>query len=349
MLKIKRLTKTQNVYDIEVANNSNFYANGILIHNCEITQPTIPIEHIDDPNGEIGVCTLAALNLLETKPEEIPSVARIIVRMLDSLIDYQEYPVKAAENFARNRRSLGIGFTNMAGWLAKQKLYYHDPKALLAVDELTELWQFSLLKASCELAKEKGPCAKYDRTKYSDGILPIDTYNKNVDGICNRPLSCDWAALRTEIATYGLRNSTLTAQMPCESSSVVQNSTNGIEPVRGHITQKVSKMGALVQIVPGFAKYKNYYSNAFDPGLNKHLTNVAAVITKYFDMAISLNHYYDHNNYQGGNIPLSELVKEQIYLYKMGVKTLYYTNTKEDDTEATPDKGQGCDSGACAI
>ena len=346
----KERLETARIYimHIDHVNQHGAWLDGTYMTNLcvEITQPTKPIEHIDDPDGEIGVCTLAAGNLGEMKLEEIPDVAKIIVRMLDALIDYQDYPVEAAKIFARLRRSLGIGFTNFAGWLAKNKIRYTDPEALIKTDEIAELWQFSLLRASCDLAKEKGPCQKYDRTKYSQGILPIDTYNRNVDGICSRPLTCDWDGLRADIKQYGLRNSTLTAQMPCESSSVVQNSTNGIEPVRGFITQKVSKMGALTQIVPGFSKFRSYYTNAFEPGLNPHLTNIAAIITKYFDMAISLNHYYDYKNYPGGDIPRSELVKEHMYLYKMGVKTLYYTNSLEEDTESDD---SGCAGGACSI
>lgn len=311
----------------------------------EITHPTTPIEHIDDPNGEIGVCILAATNLLETKEDEFEDVCDIQVRMLDALIDYQEYPVVAAENFARKRRSLAIGFTNMAGYLAKKKMLYTDSETLVEVNRLAETLQYYLLSASCNLAEEKGACEKYGETKYADGILPIDTYNSNVDSVCPHQLTHDWEGLRKRINQYGLRNSTVTAQMPCESSSVVQNSTNGIEPIRGFVTHKQSKMGSLVQMAPGYSKYKNYYSLAYKtPEINRHLTNIGAVIQKYFDMAISLNHYYDNKNPPTRN----ELIKEQLYLYKMGLKTLYYTNTEDEDTEADMNKG-ACDSGACSI
>ena len=309
----------------------------------EVCQPTNPLSHIDDQNAEIGICVLSAINLLETKLEEYEDVCSVVVNLLDEVIDNQDYPVKAGENFCKNRRSLGVGFTNLAGYLAKNKVKYDDPKALELVDEISERLQFFLLKASNELAKTKGKCNGYDDTKYSDGVLPIDTYNKNVDNVCQRKLSLDWEGLRSSIKQHGLRHSTLTAQMPCESSSVIQNSTNGIEPVRALVSHKKSKGGVLKQLVPNYAKHKNHYSLAFELK-NDVYTNISSVIQKYFDMAISTNHYYNYSHYENNNIPMSVIIKDLIYAYKMGLKSLYYANSDDNDKQET-----GCESGACAI
>lgn len=332
------------ILNVDNANNHNPFYDTVKMGNLctEVLHPLIPLKSINDENAEIGVCVLSAVNLLEIKKEEFPDVCDIIVRMLDFIIDHQDYVVKAAENFCKNRRSIGVGFTNLAGVLAKNKLAYNSKEALELIDEYAELLQFNLLSASCKLAEEKGVCSKFDRTKYSDGILPIDTYNKNVDSLVNPKLRCDWDSLRENIKKYGLRHSTLTCQMPCESSSVIQNSTNGIEPVRELISYKKSKMGVLKQVVPGFSKFGKYYTRAFSIEDNSVLTNVGAVIQKWFDMGISLNHYYNYDHYEGGNVPLSTILKDLFYAHKMGIKTLYYANTPDGDMES-------CSSGACSI
>lgn len=347
MIKITEC-EFEEVYDLTVEDNHNFYADGILVHNCqEITQVTTPIQHIDDPNGEIGVCILSAINLLETKDDEFEEVCDIIVRILDEVIDYQEYPVKAAENFARNRRSIGVGWTNLAGLLAKNKLKYDDPNVINLVDKLAEQTQYWLLKASCQLAKEKGKCEKFHLTKYSQGQLPIDHYNKNVDLICDRKYSFDWEELRKEIVEHGLRHSTLTTQMPSESSSVIHNSTNGIEPCRSLLSFKKSKQGILKQLAPVW-KNKEFYTLAFDMKSNVPYINIVATMQKWFDMSISANAYYNYAYYDEKGIPLSTLIKDQLYMYKMGIKTLYYTNTPDGDEDAMATTNS-CDSGACAI
>lgn len=334
------------VMNIDHCNSHSAWRSQVFQSNLcqEVLHPTIPLNHIDDPNAEIGVCILSAINLCESKLEEFDDVCEIIVRCLDALIDHQEYPVAAAENFTKNRRSLGVGFTNLAGYLAKNKVGYEDKEALRIVDELAEQLQFSLLKASCKLAKEFGACNKFDETTYVTK-LPIDHYNKNVDLICDRQPTCDWESLRNEISEYGLRHSTLTAQMPCESSSVIQNSTNGIEPIRSHISYKKSKSGNLKQVVPGFSKYGKYYTKAFEMTSNEGILNIAAVLQKWFDMAISTNCYYNYNHYPDGRIPLSVVVKDILYAYKMGLKTLYYANSNDGDKDAE----DGCSSGACSI
>ncbi|MHA2401507.1 MAG: class 1a ribonucleoside-diphosphate reductase subunit alpha [Candidatus Kariarchaeaceae archaeon] len=314
----------------------------------EIIHPTKPIQAIDDPEGEIGICILSALNLLELSNEkDIEEACRIAVKTLDAVIDYQDYPVLAGETFTKNRRSLGIGVTNLAGFLAKNKLMYNDPAALELVHETMEQIQWNLLNASCELAEEKGACPKFDDTKYSQGLLPVDWYKKTVDELVKPNYNMDWEGLRERIKEHGLRHSTLTAIMPCESSSVIQNSTNGIEPVRSLLIHKKAKNGVLKQLVPNYHMRKNYYTLAWNMPDNKGMLNIAAVIQKFVDMSMSTNLYYNYSHYEDGNIPLSVLIKDQIYGYKYGLKNFYYANTPDGDGET--EKDMGCDSGACAI
>jgi ribonucleoside-diphosphate reductase alpha chain len=314
----------------------------------EIIHPTQPIQSIDDPEGEIGICILSALNLLELSSEkDVENACRVAVRTLDSVIDYQDYPVIAGENFTKNRRSLGIGITNLAGFLAKNKLQYYDDQALELVHETMEQIQWNLLSASCELAKEKGTCPKFNETKYSRGLLPIDWYKKTVDELVKPSYNMDWKGLRKRIEKYGLRHSTLSAIMPCESSSVIQNSTNGIEPVRSLLLYKKAKNGILKQLVPNYHTRKNYYTMAWDMTDNKGIMNVAAVIQKFVDMSMSTNLYYNYAHYEDGNIPLSTLIKDQVYGYKYGLKNFYYANTPDGDGDT--EKEMNCESGACAI
>jgi ribonucleoside-diphosphate reductase alpha chain len=293
----------------------------------EIIHPTKPIKSIDDPEGEIGICILSALNLLELSNEkDVEEACRIAVRTLDSIIDYQDYPVLAGETFTKNRRSLGIGITNLAGFLAKNKLTYDDPAALELIHETMEQIQWNLLNASCELAEEKGACSKFEDSKYAKGLLPIDWYKRSVDELIKPNYNMDWEGLRERIKKHGLRHSTLSAQMPCESSSVVQNSTNGQEPVRSYLIRKKAKNGVLKQLVPNYHTRKKYYTMAWDITDNKCLMNVAAVMQKFIDMSI---------------------IKDRIYAYKYGLKNIYYCNTPDGD--GAEEKDMGCDSGACAI
>lgn len=313
----------------------------------EIIHPTVPIKSIDDKEGEIGICILSALNLLELSSEkDIEEACRMAVRTLEAVIDYQDYPVAAGENFTKNRRSLGIGITNLAGFLAKNKLKYGRESVEL-VHETMEQIQWNLLNASCELAEELGPCSKFGDTKYSKGLLPIDWYKKEVDELIKPNYNMDWEGLRDKIKKHGLRHSTLSAIMPCESSSVIQNSTNGIEPVRSLLISKKAKNGVLKQLVPNFHMRKKHYTMAWDMRHNRDLMDVAAVIQKFVDMSMSTNLYYNYSHYEDGNIPLSVLIKDQIYGYKYGLKNFYYCNTPDGDGET--EKDMGCESGACAI
>ncbi|MAR66605.1 MAG: ribonucleoside-diphosphate reductase subunit alpha [Crocinitomicaceae bacterium] len=344
--------ETGRIYSMNIDNaneNGSWNVPVYMSNLCqEIIHPTKPISSISDEEGEIGICILSALNLLELNSDEDIQVAcRQAVRSLESVIDYQDYPVKAAENFTKNRRSLGIGITNFAGYMAKNKLLYSDPDALQHVHDVMEKIQWNLINESCNLAKELGPCAKFSETKYADGLLPIDWYKKEVDKLVKPKYNMDWEGLRKRIKEYGLRHSTLSAIMPCESSSVIQNSTNGIEPVRNLLSFKKAKNGVLKQVVPNYHNRKNFYTKAWDIQSNKDIISIAAVIQKFVDMSMSTNLYYNYNHYEDGNIPLSVLIKDQILGYKYGLKNFYYANTPDGDGET--EKEMNCDSGACAI
>jgi ribonucleotide reductase alpha subunit len=337
VLSIEDNNRYDDTYCVNEPKEHKVMFNGVLTGNCaEITLPTTPLTHIDDDDStdaEIALCVLAAINLGAIKElSEFEKIMDISVRVLDFIIENQDYPVKAALKMLK-RRSLGIGITNFAYWLAKNNVNYDDPNALPLVDELMEYMQYYGIKASVNLAKEYGHAEYFNRTKYSKGILPIDTYNKNVDTIVNRKYSLDWEELRNDVLKYGMRNSTISALMPCESSSLISNSTNGIEPIRDYITTKKSKQGLIRLVVPEYSKLKNKYQLAFNIDGNKGITNIHAVITKWIDQAISANHYYDITKFKDNEIPMSSIVKDLLYSYKMGVKTLYYANTNDDKSD----------------
>lgn len=332
-----------------VNTHSSFLDHVNMTNLCvEITLPTKPIENEFDENGEIALCVLGGINLSVATLDEFPHLCRIIVRALDEVIDNQDYPLIAAERGMRARRSIGVGVMSLAHYLAKHKVKYGSPEAVEIVDKMAEYLQFYLLTASVELAKEKGACEWFHKTKYADGLLPIDHYNKNVDKICSRKLELDWEGLRADIKVSGLRNSTLTAQMPGESSSVVVNATNGIEPPKAILSVKKSKQGLLKQIVPDHVRLVDEYTLCWDMKDNIGYTNICAVMQKYFDQSISANHYYDYTLYAEQQLPLSVIVKDLIYSYSMGLKTLYYANSNDSNQQA--DIGEaGCDSGACTL
>lgn len=347
------------IMNIDNVNSNSHSINRIKQTNLcvEITLDTNPIKSIYDidnkketehlSEGEIALCVLGGFNLGNIKSyDEMETVAEYIVRLLDFVITHQDYPINAAKKMLK-RRTLGIGVTNFAYWLAKQDLKYTDSEALEKVDELFEHIQYYLLKASNKLAKELGKSEYFDQTTYSKGILPIDRYNKNVDSLVKREYSCDWEQLRKDILEYGLRNNCLSCIFPSESSSVISNSTSGIEPVRSLVTTKTSKSGTVKQVVPEISKLKNKYQLAFDMKDNKGYTNICAVIQKWMDQSISANHYYE---YSVDGISLSSVIKDILYAYKMGLKTLYYANTDDKKTEEVDDMGaNGCESGACSL
>jgi len=340
---LKERAETGRIYimNIDHCNTHSSFKDKVYMSNLcqEITLPTKPVQHIDDPDGEIALCILSAINLgLIKEKDELEELCDLSVRALDEIIDYQEYPVEAAKKSTEARRSLGIGYIGLAHFLAKNKVKYSDKEALTLVDEVTEAFQYYLLKASNNLAKEKGKCDYFDRTKYADGILPIDTYKKDLDSIIKRKLSYDWNTLRQDIKSSGLRHSTLSAQMPSESSSVVSNATNGVEPPRDYLSVKKSKKGTLKQIVPDYNRLKNFYTLLWDMPSNEGYINVISVMQKYFDQAISGNWSYNPENYKDGEVPVSTMANDLLMTYKLGWKTSYYQNTydaKADIEEPT--------------
>lgn len=325
---------------VDHANSHSPFKGNIYMSNLctEILEPTTPIMHIDDEMGEIALCTLSSFNVGSIKVEkELESLADLTVRFLDELIDTQTYPVKAAEISTRARRMLGVGVIGLAHYLAKLNYSYEDENAWKAVHRLAESIQFYLLKASNDLAKEKGHCEYFGRTKYADGILPIDTYKKEVDEICNEPLQHDWETLRQDILKYGLRNSTLSTILPSESSSVVTNETNGIEPPRGLLSYKKSKKGPIKQIVPQYSTLKNNYTLLWNMKNNKGYFNIVSMFIKFFDHSVSSNWSYNPQNYENNEISMNDIVDDLFYTYRYGHKTAYYCNTFDGRVEGDMD------------
>ena len=355
-LIVKERVETGRIYILNVdhANNHGAWLDKVTMSNLctEVIHPTIPLNDYHDKEGEIGMCILSAVNMLEIKNwQDLEKTCDLIVRFLDEIIELQDYFNVAAENFAKKRRSLGVGITNLAAFLAKNELKYSSDKSLSVIDEWMEHFQYYLLKSSIELAKEKGRCEKFNRTKYSKGILPIDTYKDKVDELVKRKLSLDWEKLRKDIKEFGLRHSTLSSCMPCESSSVIQCSTNGVEPIRSLITYKTSKMGKLPVMVPGIGKYDDNYELAYDLKDNIGLLKINAVIQKYIDMAISTNIYYNYSHYENNVLPDAKVMKELMYAYSLGLISLYYNNTDDGDKEQSLNQKEDrdCSSGACKL
>ena len=329
---LKERSETGRIYlmNIDHCNTHSSFKDKIEMSNLcqEITLPTKPLQHIDDENGEIALCILSAINVGKINNiKELDDLCDLAVRGLDALIDYQQYPVKAAKHSTINRRSLGIGFIGLAHYLAKNGAKYDSPEALKLVHDLTERFQFALLHSSNMLAMEKGACGYFGKTKYAQGILPIDTYKSDVDEIISNDLLCDWENLRGRIKEYGLRHSTLSAQMPSESSSVVSNATNGIEPPRDYLSIKKSKKGPLKQIVPSYQSLKNNYTLLWNMKSNEGYIKITAVMQKFFDQAISGNWSYNPENYPDNEVPVSVMANDLLTTYKYGWKTSYYQNT----------------------
>ena len=333
---LKERAETGRIYimNIDHSNTHSSFKDKVNMSNLcqEITLPTDPIDHIDG-EGEIALCILSAINVGIVKEEEMESLCDLAVRGLEELIDFQEYPVAAAERSTLARRSLGIGYIGLAHYLAKNKVKYDDPKALELVHELTERFQFYLLKSSNKIAQEKGACEWFDRTKYADGILPIDTYKDSVDELVKPKYNMDWEGIRKDIKEHGLRHSTLTAQMPSESSSVVSNATNGIEPPRDYLSVKKSKKGTLKQVVPQYSLLKNSYTLLWDMPDNTGYINIVAIMQKFFDQAISGNWSYNPEQFENNEVPVSVMAKDLLTTYKYGWKTSYYHNTMDGKVE----------------
>jgi ribonucleoside-diphosphate reductase alpha chain len=342
---IKERAETGRIYimNVDHANTHSSFKDKVYMSNLcqEITLPTKPLSHIDDEEGEIALCILSAINVGVIKDlDDLEELCELAVRALEEIIDYQNYPIKAAEKSTKARRSLGVGYIGLAHYLAKNKVMYSDKEAWQLVHDLSEAFQYYLLKASNKLAKERGACEYFNRTKYSEGILPIDTYKKDVDTIVEHKLNYDWDSLRNDIVEHGLRHSTLSAQMPSESSSVVSNATNGIEPPRGYLSVKKSKKGPLKQIVPQYQTLKNHYTLLWDMPSNEGYINVVAVMQKFFDQGISGNWSYNPTQFKDNEVPMSVMMQDLLTTYKLGWKTSYYQNTydyKVDPNELPDD------------
>jgi len=316
----------------------------------EIALPTKPMNEVNDENGEIALCTLSAFNLGAIESlDELEGLADLAVRALDSLLDYQDYPIPAAKNATMARRTLGIGVINYAYYLAKNGLYYSNGSANNLTHRTFEAIQYYLLKASNILAKEQGACPKFNETRLSQGILPIDTYKKSIDDITGEPLHLDWEALRASIKEFGVRNSTVSALMPSETSSQISNATNGIEPPRGLISIKASKDGILKQVVPEFQKLKHNYELLWNIPNNDGYLEIVGIMQKFVDQTISANTNYDPSKFEGGKVPVKQILKDILTAYKLGVKTMYYHNTRDGASDDVEVEDDGCAGGACKI
>ena len=347
---LKERAETGRLYlmNIDHCNTHSSFKDKVNMSNLcqEITLPTDPLQHIDG-EGEIALCILSAINVGRiNKLDELENLCDLSVRGLEELIDYQNYPVEAARISTLARRSLGVGFIGLAHYLAKNGYKYEDPAAWKAVHDLSEAFQYYLLKSSNAIAQEKGACEYFNRTKYADGILPIDSYKRDIDEFCGEGLNYDWDGLRHDIATYGLRHSTLSAQMPSESSSVVSNATNGIEPPRAFLSTKKSKKGPLKQIVPQYYAYKNNYTLLWEMKGNDGYIKVVAAMQKFFDQAISGNWSYNPENYDNNEVPVSLMAQDFLTTYKYGWKTSYYQNTYDVKTDLSDEeeKKQGLEN-----
>jgi len=316
----------------------------------EIALPTKPMVDINDADGEIALCTLSAFNLgVIDSLDELENLADLAVRALDSLLDYQDYPVPAAFNASMGRRTLGIGVINYAYYLAKNGKFYSNGSANNLTHKTFEAIQFYLLKASNELAKEKGACPKFNETRLAQGILPIDTYKKDIDNITGEVLHLDWETLRKSIKEHGVRNSTVSALMPSETSSQISNATNGIEPPRGLISIKSSKDGVLKQVVPEYKRLKDNYELLWNIPNNQGYLELVGIMQKFIDQTISANTNYDPSRFEGGKIPVKQILKDILTAYKLGVKTMYYHNTRDGADDQVEIEDDSCAGGACKI
>lgn len=364
---IKERIETGRIYfmNMDHVNSHSSFIDPIFMSNLcqEITLPTTPLKYLNDPDGEIALCILMAINAgkltLKNLQSKMKHLCHLAVTALDELISLQEYPILAAELSTKRRRSLGIGFIGLAHFLAKNKIPYNSQEAIDTVDRITESLQYHLISASVDLAERDGPCEYWKKTKYGQGILPIDTYTKHVDTICSRPLELDWEALRAKLKQFGIRNSTLTAQMPSESSSVVSNETNGIEVPRDVVQFKRSGAGILKMLVPEYNKYKEYYTLAWSPEYdNIQYLKIASVMQKYFDQAISINEYYNPKFYENNEIPTKNVMQFLMTGYTLGMKNAYYLNVYDGKIEEASQAEKikleeqysvSCTSDSCAI
>jgi ribonucleoside-diphosphate reductase alpha chain len=301
---------------------------------AEIDLPTVPLNDLNDEEGRIALCTLSAINWGNIeKPSDFQELCELAVRGLDALLSYQNYPVRAADLSTQEYRPLGIGIINFAYFLAKNGVSYSDPKALALVDEYAEAWSYYLIKASADLAVEQGPCTKWENLKYADGRLPIDTRKMEVDELVPHVERMDWDGLRNQILKSGIRNATLMALMPAETSAQISNATNGIEAPRSYVSIKQSKHGVLKQVVPEFERLKGNYELLWDQKSPEGYLKICSVLQKYIDQGISINTSYNPTYYPDEKIPMSEMIQHLLLAYKYGNKQLYYFNTFDGQGE----------------
>lgn len=338
--KIKTITVAPtDVYDITVPETSAFVANNLVVHNCaEITLPTMPLQHIDDPNPAVALCTLAAINWGKIRePKDFEKPCKLAVRALDALLDYQDYPLPAAEAHTRMYRPLGIGIVNLAYWIAKMGFKYSDDSALQTLDEYAEAWSYYMIRASVDLAMEKGACPGNQNSKYHLGIVPIDTRKKETDELVVHAERMPWGKLREDLREHGIRNTTLMACMPSEASSLISNSTNGVEPPRGLISVKQSKDGVMKQVVPEYRRLKNRYELLWDQKSPEGYLKICAVLQRWMDQTISTNTSYNPEFYPDSQLPMSDLLRHLLLAYKWGIKTQYYFNSNDLQGEVNVD------------
>ena len=304
----------------------------------EIVQNTEPLQHINSEDSSISLCTLSAINWGRIRePKDFERPCRLAVRALDALMDYQDYPVAGAHTNSKLYRNIGVGIINLAYWLARMGLKYSDPEAWQIMDEYAEAWSYYMIKASVDLAKEKGACQGINNLKYADGIVPHDTRKSDVDGIVPMQERLPWAKLREDLKQYGIRNATLMACMPSEASSLISNATNGIEPPRALISVKQNKDFVVKQVAPEYRRLKNRYDLLWDQRSPEGYIKICAIITKWIDQAVSLNTSYNPEFYPDRQLPMSELLQHLILMYKLGIKTGYYFNTNDMQGEVDVD------------
>ena len=309
---------------------------------CEIDLPTKPLNAYDDHTGEISLCTLSAINWgLINDPKEFEKYCDLCVRGLDELMDYQEYPIAAAEASTKSRRPLGVGIINLAYFLAKRGLKY-DESAYEIVDEYAEAWSYYLIKASADLAKEKGKIPLNNHTKYASGKLPIDTYKRAIDNLIEHKERLPWEDLREQLRETGIRNSTLMALMPAETSAQISNSTNGIEPPRALVSYKQSKDGVMAQVVPGIYNLKNKYDLLWEQKSPAGYLGICGILQKYVDQGISVNTSYNPEHFEDNKIPMSVMIQDLVTSYKYGIKQLYYFNTYDGAGEMLDEDCETC-------
>lgn len=336
MLKIRKIVVDATpVYDITVPETASFVANHIVVHNClEILQHTSPLQDIHSDESSISLCTLSAINWGKIRePKDFERPCRLAVRALDALLDYQMYPVAGAYSNCMQYRNLGVGIINLAYWIAKMGFRYQDDSALAAIDEYAEAWSYYMIRASVDLAKEKGACSGLANLKYSDGVVPHDTRKSDVDELVPHSERLPWTQLREDLRTYGIRNATLMACMPSEASSLISNATNGVEPPRDLISVKQNKDFVVKQVVPEYRRLKNRYDLLWDQKSPEGYIKICAVLNKWMDQSISLNTSYNPNFYPERQLPMSELLRHQVLMYKWGIRTGYYFNTLDGQGE----------------